>query len=220
MAPAVNRVRRGDAPPVSGLLGRSSIRRAAAALAAGGVAVLPTDTIYGFHCAASNARGIETILKLKGSAARAGLILLASDDCMARTLVARWPGDSARMLARIWPAPLTAILPARAGLSAPLSRNGAVAVRIPALAELRGVIRTLGEPLVSTSANRSGSAPLSSIADIRRAFPGLAAYLSRRGRSPALPSTIVDFTGDTARLVRAGRFPWPAGEGADSIDTR
>lgn len=212
MAPPVNRARRGDAPPVSGLLGRSSVRRAAAALAAGGVAVLPTDTIYGFHCAASNARGIETILKLKGRAARAGLILLASDEAMARSLVARWPGGSERTLARIWPAPLTAILPARASLSAPLSRNGKVAVRIPALAELRAVIRALGEPLVSTSVNRSGSAPLARISDIRRAFPGLAAYCSRRGRSPVLPSTIVDYTGETERLVRAGRFPWPAGE--------
>jgi tRNA threonylcarbamoyl adenosine modification protein (Sua5/YciO/YrdC/YwlC family) len=210
MATAVSCVGREGAPPVSGHLGRSSIRRVAAVLASGGVAILPTDTIYGFHCAVSNARGIETILKLKGSAARAGLILLASDVAMARALVARWPGRSARTLGRVWPAPLTAILPARGNLPPRLSSSGTVAVRVPAHAELRAVIRALGEPIVSTSVNRSGDAPLTRIADIRRAFPGLGGYLSRGGRSPALPSTIVDFTGETATLVRAGRHPWPA----------
>jgi L-threonylcarbamoyladenylate synthase len=212
MAPAVIGMRPGTEPPVSGRLGRSSIRRAVAALAAGGVAVLPTDTIYGFHCAVSNGRGIELILKLKGRAARTGFIVLASDAAMARALVARWPGDSERTLRRIWPASLTAVLPARRNLSPPLAPKGKIAVRIPALADLRRVIRALGEPLVSTSVNRSGQAPLTRIADIRRSFPGLGAYLSRRGRSPALPSTIVDFTGEAETLVRAGRYPWPAGD--------
>jgi tRNA A37 threonylcarbamoyladenosine synthetase subunit TsaC/SUA5/YrdC len=47
------------------------------------------------------------------------------------------------------------------------------------------------------------------IADIRRAFPGLGGYLSQRGRSSVLPSTIVDFTVDAPILVRAGGYPWP-----------
>jgi tRNA A37 threonylcarbamoyladenosine synthetase subunit TsaC/SUA5/YrdC len=51
---------------------------------------------------------------------------------------------------------------------------------------------------------------MTEIAAIRKAFPGLGGYLSRRGRGSALPSTIVDFTVDAPILVRAGGYPWPA----------
>ncbi|MCX5754457.1 MAG: L-threonylcarbamoyladenylate synthase [Candidatus Krumholzibacteria bacterium] len=202
--------RRGETPPVSGSFGRSSGRIAAAVLASGGIAVFPTDTIYGFHCAISNRRAIGMILELKGRRKRGGFILLAADAEMAGTLVAHWPGESRKRLSRIWPAPLTAVLPARRTLSPFLSPGGKVAVRVPARADLRALIERIGEPIVSTSVNLSGREPMARIADIRRAFPGLGAYLSRRGRSPALPSTIVDFTVDPPLLVRPGGYPWPA----------
>jgi L-threonylcarbamoyladenylate synthase len=210
MAREMRAPRRVETPPVSGPFGRSSIRKTAAVLASGGIAVLPTDTIYGFHCAVSNRRAIEMILKLKGRRARGGFILLAADAAMAGSLVARWPGESRKTLLRIWPAPLTAILPARGKLSPLLSPGGRVAVRVPARADLRALIETIGEPVVSTSVNLSGSEPMTEIAAIRKAFPGLGGYLSRRGRGSALPSTIVDFTVDAPILVRAGGYPWPA----------
>ncbi len=209
MAPEVSASRRGETPPVSGSFGRSSIRKTAAVLASGGIAVLPTDTIYGFHCAVSNRRAIETILELKGRRPRGGFILLAADAAMAGALVARWPGESRDTLVRIWPAPLTAILPARKTLSPLVSPGGRVAVRVPARADLRALIETVGEPVVSTSVNLSGREPMTRIADIRRAFPGLDGYLSQRGRSSSLPSTIVDFTVGAPFLVRAGSYPWP-----------
>ena len=210
MAPEVTNRGRAETTQVLGRLGRSTIRAAAAVLASGGIAVLPTDTIYGFHCAASKSRAIEGILELKGSRRREGFILLAADAAMAASLVARWPGASRETLGRIWPAPLTAILPARTMLSPLLAPRGKVAVRVPALADLRDLIAALGEPLVSTSVNRSGGEPMASIADIREAFPGLGGYLSRRGRPSSRPSTIVDFTARDPVLVRAGRRPWPA----------
>jgi L-threonylcarbamoyladenylate synthase len=202
--------RRAGTPVLSGYPNRSALRRAAAALASGGIVVLPTDTIYGFHCAVSKRRAIETIVRLKGRRAGGGFILLAAHAAMADLLVSRWPGGAREMLARMWPAPLTAILPARRGLSRLLAPGGTVAVRIPARADLRALIETLGEPIVSTSVNLSGREPMRRIDEIRTAFPGLAGYLSRRGRSPAPPSTIVDFTVGGPRLVRAGRYPWPA----------
>jgi L-threonylcarbamoyladenylate synthase len=212
MAPEVSAPRRGERPPVSGSFGRSSIRKTAAVLASGGIAVLPTDTIYGFHCAVSNRRASEASLELKGRRPRGGFILLAADAAMAGALVARWPGESRRTLVRIWPAPLTAILPARKTLSPLVSPGGRVAVRVPARADLRALIETVGEPVVSTSVNLSGREPMTRIADIRRAFPGLDGYLSQRGRSSSLPSTIVDFTVGAPVLVRAGSYPWPVVE--------
>ncbi len=197
------------APILKGYLTRSLAARVAAVLASGGVAVLPTDTIYGLHCAASRLDAVERIRKLKGRSRGIGYILLAADARMAERVVSRWPGEARGILSRLWPAPLTAILPARRRLPAALAPRGAVAVRVPADAALRALVAAVGEPLVSTSANVSGGRPLARIGDIERAFPGLDAYVSRRGRSPAAPSTIVDFRRARPSLVRRGAVEWP-----------
>jgi L-threonylcarbamoyladenylate synthase len=129
---------------------------------------------------------------------------------MADSLVARWPGGSRSLLSGIWPAPLTAILPARKAVPEILASRRSVALRIPAHEELRALVEALGEPLVSTSVNIVGRAPVTRIAEAQRAFPGLDAYLSRRGRATALPSTVVDFRFGEPRLIRRGVFRWPA----------
>lgn len=199
------------APELRGLLTRSLAARVAAALAAGGVAVLPTDTIYGFHCAASSAGAVKRIRALKRRASRSGFVLLAADAAMAERIVARWPGGARAILARIWPGPLTALLPARKGVPPALAPRGVVAVRVPGRADLRALVAAIGEPLVSTSVNVSGGRPLARIADIERSFPGLDAYVSKRGRTSRIPSTIVDFTGDAPALVRSGAIRWREG---------
>jgi L-threonylcarbamoyladenylate synthase len=195
---------------LAGYLGRATIPGVAALLASGGVAVLPTDTIYGFHCSASIPGAVDRIRDLKGRGTGEGFILLAADTGMADSVVARWPGSSRALLAEIWPAPLTAILPARTGLDPCLAPRGSVAVRVPAHRDLRALIRRLGAPVVSTSVNISGRSPVTRIADARRRFPGLEAYISRRGRQGGSASTIVDFRFGTPRLVRAGAYPWPS----------
>jgi L-threonylcarbamoyladenylate synthase len=197
--------------PLLGRLDPSTIRALGPVLAGGGIAVLPTDTLYGLHCAASRRDALSRIAAIKGRRSTGGFIVLAADMAMVERLVRTWPGSSRNRLAAIWPAPLTAVLPARPTLPRIVAPAGRVAVRIPALGELRRLIATVGEPLVSTSANLSGAAPITRIGLIRRIFPGLEAYLSARGRLPSSPSTIVDFTGPRPRLVRAGRYHWEAG---------
>ncbi len=195
--------------PIRGFLDGPARRKLAALLAAGGVAVLPTDTMYGLSCAASRADSLERIRRLKGRRRGAGFILLVSDLAMASSIVARWPGNAREALGRIWPAPFTAILPARPALPPSLAPRGAVAVRIPARESLRRLVAALGEPIVSTSVNLAGKPPLGRIGEIERAFPGLDAYVSQRGRAAARPSTIVDFRVAPPALLRVGRVPWP-----------
>ncbi|HER42895.1 MAG TPA: threonylcarbamoyl-AMP synthase [Candidatus Eisenbacteria bacterium] len=197
--------------PLRGYLAESNVAGVAALLRGGGVAVLPTDTIYGLHCAASDAAAVRRIRKIKGRGSGSAFILLVSDMEMADRVVARWPRGARELLSRIWPAPLTAILPASEGIDAAPASKGTVAVRIPALRELRRCIERVGCPLVSTSVNPSGQKPLTKMSEIRREVPGLDAYISQRGRPASKPSTIVDMTAAPPRLVRQGRFSWPAG---------
>jgi tRNA threonylcarbamoyl adenosine modification protein (Sua5/YciO/YrdC/YwlC family) len=189
---------------LTGYLEGRNIAAAAAVLRGGGVAVLPTDTIYGLHCVYSNAAAIERIRKIKGRSKSTGFILLASSVKMADKVVNSWPGKTKRILGEIWPAPITAILPAAKTLPAHLRPKGGVAVRIPAVPALLKLIKKTGEPLVSTSVNLSGDKPVNRIGDIRKGFPGLDAYLSRRGPGGQIPSTVVDVRGNGGTILRKG----------------
>jgi tRNA threonylcarbamoyl adenosine modification protein (Sua5/YciO/YrdC/YwlC family) len=192
--------------PLEGYLDRRNISAVAGRLRSGCVAVLPTDTIYGFHCVFSDTYSIDRIRGLKGRSKESGFILLASSLSMADRLVGRWPAGVRDILDSLWPAPLTAILPAEKDIPAALRPEGAVAVRIPAMASLANLIEKTGEPLVSTSVNVSGRQPLNRIAEIRLEFPGLEAYISRRGPGGQIPSTLLDLSGKSPRIVRPGRF--------------
>ena len=193
---------------LSGYYTLEKIENIVSMIESGGVGVLPTDTIYGLHCDALNIDAVERVVMIKGRNKEAGLILLMSDIEMVDKYISNWPGDSRRVLSRIWPARLTALLPASDKILPVLRPDMTVAVRIPAADELRSIISAVGFPLVSTSANRSGMPPMKRIADIHRTFPGLGCYISGRGRSRTGPSTIVDFRREKARLVRSGAFPY------------
>lgn len=159
-------------------------------LRAGGVALLPTDTIYGLHAVAADQRAIARIRAMKGRDDGKPFVVIASSIEQLRALGAVVPEH----LSGIWPAPLTAIL---------VAGETTIAARIPDLAWLRALLDRTG-PLVSTSANRSGEAPVTSpeslADDLQNALDALLDQGVREGK----PSTIVDFTGDEPKLIREG----------------
>ena len=159
-------------------------------LRAGGVALLPTDTIYGLHAIATNVEAVERIRAMKGRGDDKPFVIIASSVEQLRNLGAVIP----EQLIGIWPAPLTAVL---------ASGDSTIAARIPDLGWLRALLDLTG-PLVSTSANRSGEPPVTSpvlLADDLQ--NGLDALLDQ-GLREGKPSTIVDFTGDEPRFIREG----------------
>ncbi|MDZ7860196.1 MAG: L-threonylcarbamoyladenylate synthase [Candidatus Krumholzibacteriota bacterium] len=180
-------------------------------LAEGDIAVLPTDTIYGFHCLAVNRSSVEKVLSLKGNRKSGGFVLLFSNIRMADGWVSSWRNSSRGMLSSIWPAPLTAVLPASKFVDPLLTHRKKVAIRIPAKKQLRDIIDILGYPLVSTSVNKTGCKPLTRISEIITVFPGLGAYISRKGRTPVRPSTIVEFGIPTPKVLRHGAYNWSNG---------
>jgi len=189
-------------------------RKAARTLAGGGVVVLPTDTLYGLSAAVSSDEAYRRILALKRCGENRRFLLLASSADMVERYVSSWGCTSREVLARLWPAPLTAILPA--GQACPDWTGATVAFRVPDLEPLRELIDELGEPVVSTSANRSGESPLHRLEEIERVFgPHVDLLVASRREAQDLPSTIVDFTQQEPRLIRQGSYPWPPPAGAD-----
>jgi tRNA threonylcarbamoyl adenosine modification protein (Sua5/YciO/YrdC/YwlC family) len=159
-------------------------------LQAGGVALLPTDTIYGLHALATDQRAIARIRAMKGRGDDKPFVVIASSVEQLRALGAVIP----EQLSGIWPAPLTAIL---------ASGDTTMAARIPDLGWLRALLDRTG-PLVSTSANRSGEPPVTSPESLATDLQSTLDALLDQGTREGKPSTIVDFTGAEPRLIREG----------------
>lgn len=156
----------------------------------GGVALLPTDTIYGLHALAGDERAIARIKTMKGRGEDKPFVVIASSIAQLAALGATVPAG----LAEVWPAPLTAVL---------ACGERTIAARIPDLGWLRALLDRTG-PLVSTSANRSGEPPVTSPERLANdLIEGLDALLDQ-GVREGKASTIVDFTGHVPRLVREG----------------
>jgi L-threonylcarbamoyladenylate synthase len=186
-----------------------SKQRALELLRSGGVVVLPTDTLPGFHALASHEDAVGRISRLKQVTGARRYLLLASSVEMVSEYVGSWGCGSRDLLNRIWPAPLTAILPA--GGRAPQWVGETVALRVPALESLREFIATAGEPLVSTSCNRSGEPPMQDYRDIAEAFEVDLLVEGLVAEGPA--STIVDLSGASSVVLREGAYDWAAATG-------
>jgi L-threonylcarbamoyladenylate synthase len=133
-----------------------SLAVAAAALAAGGIVGIPTETVYGIGVI-PRSEALQALLAAKQRSADKGIALLIDDlDQVADLVVV---GAVARRLAeRFWPGPLTLVLPLRQTAMAPEELTGGhdrLALRIPDHAVPRALARELG-PLAVSSANRSG----------------------------------------------------------------
>lgn len=181
----------------------------AEALRAGAVAAYPTETFYALGAAALSAAGVAKVFRLKGRDASKPLAFVVSDMDMVGGLVSALSPAFAALAAEFWPGPLTLVLPAAAGLPEHVrGPGGTIALRIPPLPWLRALVRELGEPLTATSANLSGEKELADPAEVKAVFEGRVDLIVDGGAAPGgRPSTIVDLSGRTPRVLREGAIP-------------
>lgn len=182
----------------------AALAAVADAIRAGGVAVLPTDTLYGFSARYDRPAAIARIAALKGRTDDAPFLLLIGDRRALALLTAAPPPAPALDL--VWPGPVTLLLRARPDLP-PLLRGpaGTVAVRWPRDRRLSALLAAIGVPIISTSVNRQGEPPLGDPDLIAGAFGTAIDVLAAGGLlAGGMPSTIIDLTADPPLLVRAG----------------
>ncbi len=178
------------------------IAKVAAVLARGGVVLLPTDTIYGLHALANDAGAVQRIVDIKGRGEDKPFVVIGASREQLERMGAIFNDNARRVVDALWPAPLTAVVPLREPIAA--SRGAStVAVRVPALDWLRELLDKTG-PLASTSANRSGEAPLADPKTMSRVLQERLDAIVDEGPRAGEPSTIVDFTGAEPRLIRSG----------------
>lgn len=186
--------------------GEAGRAAAIAALRAGAIVAIPTDTVYGIAVALDAPDGIRRLFAAKSRPPDRSIALLVSDRTQAETLgefspVARELADA------FWPGGLTLVVARRTGVMLPpeLSASATtVGLRVPDHAAPRALAAGVG-PLPTTSANRSGE-PEAHDADAIEAVLGDAVDLILDG-GPAIggpPSTVVDCTRARPRVLRVG----------------
>lgn len=142
------------------------IAKALEVLAAGGLILYPTDTVWGIGCDATNAAAVEKIYALKRRTDKLSMIVLVdSVDNVVRYV--REVPEVAWELLEAADKPLTLIMPGGTGVANNLLPDEkTIAIRVPKNEFCEKLLRKLRRPLVSTSANISGEPTPMSYADI------------------------------------------------------
>lgn len=191
-----------ECAPVS----EESIDRAAGALVAGELVILPTDTVYGI-CADVRIDGaVRGIYAAKGKGPDAPLQLLFGDDLALLGRYADLTSSAERLIRELGPGGWTVITTARDGWDSPALAGGrTVGVRMPAVATVSSVVGLLGAPLAASSANPHGD-PSPTTCEAALTSMGEACSLALdAGPTPAaIDSTVVDCAADQPRILREG----------------
>lgn len=181
----------------------------------GAVAVIPTDTLYGFAVASHRCDAVAKIYKIKNRDAQKPLILFLEKVEWLKKLQFDLSAAITDYLLQVWPGALTAVLPRPliAGLDA--FAFPTVGVRIPDHQELRALLADFPGYFLTTSANRSGNSSDNDPQKIAEEFDQEVDWLIDGGvLQPSLPSTVVDFSVCPPRVLRHGTVTlvWPDAE--------
>lgn len=171
-------------------------------MADGGVAVVPSDTLYGVMGSALRAAVVERIYALRQRELDKPMIVLIGDMADLERLGLTIDQRTRDVLGKIWPGPVSTVLAHPASEWAYLHRGKrSLAVRCPAKPELRELLRKTG-PLVAPSANLAGAEPAYTIAEAWSYFgDGVDAYVDE-GRLEGSASALVDLRTDPLRVLR------------------
>lgn len=171
----------------------------------GGIAVIPTDTLYGIVARAQDRCAVRRLYRLRRGAARKPfIILIASMSALREFGIAPTVAEK-RFLQTVWPGKLSVIFSCSSPRFAYLRRGAqTLAFRVPRPRTLRNFLRAVG-PLVAPSANPEGRKPAETISEARRYFGNRVDFYHGAGRRiSGKPSTIISFVGKTAQIIRQG----------------
>jgi len=182
-----------------------TVEAAAGKLRAGGLVVFPTESVYGLGADALSADAVARLVAVRGREPGKPILVLVRDVAMAEGLSSRFPALARRLAARLWPGPLTLVVPARPGLPEPLTAGGGtIGVRVPGHALAAGLVAELGGPLTAPSANPPGATPPRRLSEARAFFGAAVDAYVDGGELAGGVSTVAVVDDDGVRIARDG----------------
>ena len=183
----------------------SGLAAAALAVQRGQLVVLPTDTVYGLGADAFDPASVRRLLAAKGRGRDMPPPVLVSAHSTLDALAVGVPSWARSLVQELWPGPLTLVCRQQPSLQWDLGdTRGTVAVRMPDHEVALALLSRTG-PLAVSSANRTGLEAATDAEQAQSMLGEAVEVVLDGGRSPGpVPSTIVDATGSTGRLLRLG----------------
>jgi tRNA threonylcarbamoyl adenosine modification protein (Sua5/YciO/YrdC/YwlC family) len=183
------------------------LKQAVQILHGGGVVAIPTDSSYALVCHLDDKAAAEALRRIRGVDEKHHLTLLCR-DLSELASYARVDNRQYRLLKLGTPGPFTFILEATKEVPRRLSHPSrrTIGLRVPDHAVTQALLEVLGQPLIATTLIAPGeSEPMNEPQEIRERFQKLLGAVVDAGACPMQPTTVVDLSGDTPALVRAGR---------------
>jgi L-threonylcarbamoyladenylate synthase len=183
----------------------TAIERAAAVLRRGGLVAIPTDALYTLVADPLNLHAVRRVFEAKGREADRSLPLLVTDLVMAEELVKEIPRRFYLLARHFWPGPLAIIAPASSRVPLKVTGNtGRLAMRQSCSKVANALLDRLNQPLISTSANRSGQPTCSCGIDVFGSMDGKLDLVLDGGSITGLGATTVDVTEPYWRVIKQG----------------
>ena len=174
----------------------------------GELVVLPTDTVYGIGADAFTAHAVRALHQARGIDQPAPPPVLVGSRHTLDGLVYSLPKAARELADAFWPGALTILVEHSPSLQWDLGETGGVvAVRMPLHPVALEVLREVGPMAVTTANKTGGPAPVTAEEAREQLEYSVRVYLEAGQAAEPSPSTIVDVTGDSPRVVRAGAIP-------------
>lgn len=184
----------------------NALHEAAMEIRAGGVVVMPTETVYGLACDALNPSAVRKVFEIKGRPSDNPLIVHVASIDQAKSLVVQWSDTADKLAQAFWPGPLTLVLP-KAPQVPGITTSGlsTVALRMPRHHVCRALLEATGVPLAAPSANVfMGLSPTRADHIDPEILVEVPIILDGGPCEIGLESTVLDLTGENPRVLRPG----------------
>jgi len=173
------------------------------AISGGRMVIYPTDTIYGIGANATDADAVHRVNEAKGRENKP-ISVVVSDFAMMRQYC-KTSDVPFNLLQELFPGPVTGIFLKSYDFPSGITATDTIGVRIPHHHFVLCLVRKLGFPITSTSANLSGGNPPKAIGEVPDSIKTVAEVVIDGGRCRyGMESTIVDFTKKKPEVVRKG----------------
>lgn len=172
-----------------------------------GVILIPTDTVYGLMCDATNVKAVDKIYQMKNRDYSKPMLILVSSKDMLKKYCKDINAVEEELIDKYFPGELTIILKKNELIpNLVTAGKDTVGVRIPDNKVLLDIMNKLGKPLVSTSANISNSVNITSINILDDRIKNEVDYIYDGGYINNLPSTIVKVEDNKVVILREGKL--------------
>lgn len=180
------------------------IAQAVSVLEKDGVIIYPTDTTYGIGCSIFSKKGLEQIYRIKQRDRRKPFSFICTDlSEVAR--FARLTNHAFKIMKRCLPGPYTFVLEASREVPELLTtRQKTVGIRMPDNPVCSALVKELGNPIVTTSANLSGEEPVADPEELYRLFGKQSDLVIDAGLLATDVSSVVSLLGDRVDVIREG----------------